>query len=251
MKISNLIKAAAAVVALLSAKSVLADTEVTAPIGLHAKVDCLVNEEGCLNNPGPTITVSGNIALGTIGARVTFSNNAKGTHTHTEDLIYNAVLFLGGDIEIPKQPVLGGVGGNPHIYLQFHDGNGTDLSKEFYLGRCVQGLTVSADLINEVLARAVIGADCSNNPGPWITLGGDLTLSGLNARIIFRNNVKGTHENIQDTKDVVLIPAGSTITIPKQPPLGGAGGNPIISFEFTDGNNPITKTVVLGRCVQL
>ena len=49
----------------------------------------------------------------------------------------------------------------------------------------------------------------------------------------------------------MLIPNGSNIVIPKQPPVGGAGGNPIISFQFTDGADPITDPVVLGRCVQI
>jgi len=56
---------------------------------------------------------------------------------------------------------------------------------------------------------------------------------------------------VRDTQDVVLIPSGLKIVIPKQPPLGGAGGNPIISFQFTDGEDAITPLVVLGRCVQL
>jgi hypothetical protein len=251
MKTFRSIQAAAALVALLSAQSAFADQEVSATIGLSMKLNAIVNEEGCDNSPGPWITLSGDIALGTVGARVTFSNNAKGTHTATVSTSYDAVLLLGGTLQLPKQPVQGGVGGNPHIFLQFHDGNGNNLSEEFYLGRCVQGLSVSADLINAALARAVIHGDCSNNPGPYITLDGDITLSGLHARIIFSNNLKGTHTADRDAKDVVLIPAGSKIVIPKQPPLGGAGGNPIISFQFTDGTDPITKTVVLGRCVQL
>jgi hypothetical protein len=242
---------AAALVALLSAPSAFADKEVSAPISLSMKINAIVNEDGCFNHPGPTITLGGEIALGTVGARVTFQNNEKGTHTATVTTTHDAVLLIGGTLQIPKQPVQGGVGGNPHIFLQFHDGKGGNLSEEIYLGRCVQGLKVSADVLTEALARAIIHADCSNNPGPWITLNGDLGLSGLNARIIFQNSLKGTHTAERDTKDVVLIPAGSKIVIPKQPPLGGVGGNPIISFQFTDGEDPITKNVVLGRCVQL
>jgi hypothetical protein len=104
--------------------------------------------------------------------------------------------------------------------------------------------------LNEAIARAVISGDCSNRKGPYVTLGGDITLGGLHANIIFRNNVKGTH-TAEDVQDVAIILEGSKIKIPKQPPLGGAGGNPIISFEFTDGQNPVTEPVVLGRCVQL
>src|SRR5262245_12806010 len=34
---------------------------------------------------------------------------------------------------------------------------------------------------------------CNNSPGPQITLDGQLILSGFQARLIFQNNVKGTH----------------------------------------------------------
>lgn len=251
MKAIRILQASAALVALFSAQSAFADKEVSAPIGLAMKIDAIVNEDGCDNSPGPIITLGGEIALGTVGARVNFSNNAKGTHSATVTTSYDAVLLLGDKLVIPKQPVQGGVGGNPHILIQFHDGKGNNLSKEFYLGRCVQGLSLSTELLTEALAHAIISADCSNSPGPWITLGGDITLSGLNARIIFENNLKGTHKTVRDAKDIVLIQAGSKIVIPKQPPLGGTGGNPIISFQFTDGVDPITDLVVLGRCVQL
>jgi hypothetical protein len=182
---------------------------------------------------------------------LTFSNNAKGTHRATVNREYDVALFLGSSITIPKQPVLGGVGGNPHLYLQFHDGAGTDMTDEVYLGRCVQGLKVTDDLLSAALAVANVHAEgCSNNPGPYITLGGDLVLSGLHARIIFRNNVKGTH-TAESSADVTIIQEGTTITLPKQPPLGGVGGNPIISIQFMQGDTLIGDPTVLGRCVQI
>jgi hypothetical protein len=180
-------------------------------------------------------------------------NNAKGTLTATVVNEFDVSLLIeGSSIEIPKQPVQGGVGGNPYIYLQFHDGKGNDLSEEFFLGRCVQGLAVSADLLQEAVMRADVHADgCSNRKGPFITLNGELVLGGLHARIIFRNNVKGTH-TAEDTRDVAIVLEGSKIVLPKQPTQGGVGGNPIISIQFlhSDGT-PIDEPVVLGRCVQL
>jgi len=44
----------------------------------------------------------------------------------------------GESITIPKQPVLGGVAGNPFIWVQLEDGNGRALTDEVYLGRCEQ-----------------------------------------------------------------------------------------------------------------
>jgi hypothetical protein len=77
-------------------------------------------------------------------------------------------------------------------------------------------------------------------------------LSGLHAKIIFRNNLKGTH-TAEATADVTLIAEGQTIVLPKQPVLGGVGGNPIITFQFIDceSGDPLDDPVVLGRCVQL
>jgi hypothetical protein len=212
-----------------------------------------VNETGCNNSPGPQITLDGELVLGGLQVELIFQNNTKGTHTTSVTYGTNVVLIpLGTAITLPKQPVLGGVGGNPHIWIQLHDGAGKNLTEEIYLGRCVQGLAISPSFVSEVVALTDLAAlDCVNHPGPTITVGGTITFSGLQARFIFRNNLKGTHA-AEATRDVELIVNGSQMTIPKQPVLGGAGGNPIISIQFEDGDgDPIGKPVVLGRCVQL
>jgi len=41
-------------------------------------------------------------------------------------------------VQFPKQPVLGGVGGNPWISVQFLQGDGSAIGSEELLGRCVQ-----------------------------------------------------------------------------------------------------------------
>lgn len=48
------------------------------------------------------------------------------------------------------------------------------------------------------------------------------------------------------------IAAGEQIVIPKQPVLGGVGGNPWISVQFASpGGEPYGNETLLGRCVQL
>lgn len=225
----------------------------SASLSLPAHVNLIVNETDCDNSPGPWITIEGDIVLGNVCAKVLFSNNAKGTHTAEVVGEAEVVLSLGEKITIPKQPSRGGVGGNPHISIQFTDGNGDALSEEVYLGRCVQGLNVSADLLNEALAQLNVAATgCLNHRGPWITLDGTLTLSGMNAKLIFRNNLKGTH-TAEEMTEVALIRAGDKIVLPKQPVRGGVGGNPLISVQFIDcGNgNGITDLKLLGRCNKL
>ncbi|TMA49017.1 MAG: hypothetical protein E6J83_02435, partial [Deltaproteobacteria bacterium] len=76
------------------------------------------------------------------------------------------------------------------------------------------------------VVTSVTADGCTNHPGPFITLSGELTLGGITARLIFQNNVKGTHTHTEDvTADVVVIPAGEKIAFAKQPPEGGVGGN--------------------------
>jgi hypothetical protein len=227
-----------------------ADVSVSTSTTLAAHGTINVNESDCQNHPGPWVTLDGQIALGGLGIKLILQNNVKGTHTATVTVETNVVLLdLGDSITIPKQPVLGGVGGNPHISIQFVNSAGAALGDEIYLGRCVQGLTLSPDFILGALASADISVgDCNNNPGPWITIGGGITLSGVDAKIIFRNNLKGTH-TAEAISTVTLIANGSTIKVPKQPVRGGAGGNPIISVQFINGQGePIGDPIVLGKC---
>jgi hypothetical protein len=230
-----------------------ADQQITEPVALPVRVNLTVNETDCNNSPGPWITLSGNIRMSGLTMRIIFQNNVKGTHTAAAVSHVDAALIpLGESITIPKQPVRGGVGGNPHIWLQLHDGEGNNLTGEYYLGRCVQGLSLASDVVLAALAEVDIHAeDCSNNPGPFITLVGDITMSGLHAQIIFRNNLKGTH-TAESQADVTLINSGMDITIPKQPVLGGVGGNPLIYYQFLSGDGAaMDDPVLLGRCVQL
>ena len=240
-------------VALLGLTSARADQTVTAMFEMGVRANVRVDSADCQNSGGPQVTLSGDISLGGMKMKLIFMNNAKGTHTATVVSEAEVTLLpLGSSITIPKQPVRGGVGGNPHIYLQFDDGNGNALSEEFYLGRCVQGLTLNPELLNQALALVNISADgCSNRKGPFITMDGALTLGGLHAKLIFRNNLKGTH-TAEVTRDITLIQDGTKIVLPKQPSRGGVGGNPIISIQFLQGDgDPIADPVTLGRCVQL
>src|SRR5437867_642056 len=229
---------------------------------------------GCSNSPGPWITLeNGQITVGSLGAEITLSNNKKLTHTHTIDDVevdVNLVLDNGG-LPIPKQPsrtAVGydpgstGVGDNPYIYVQFYKQDGaTKLSDPILLGRCVQGGgAFDVALLEDVLASAKVSVDdpgfCSNNPGPNILLqDATLLLSGISAKIIFTNNAKFTHVTKGDgTVSLDIILPGGSVTVPKQPPLGGAGGNPLIYFIFKDNQGNfvgIWPGTLLGRCNKL
>ncbi len=225
------------------------------PTQLQGRVTALE----CSNSPGPQVTLEGVLALGGLGVELIFRNNInKDVHTNEEEFRTVATVIQPGEsIVIPKQPVLGGTGGNPFIWIQLLDNNDKALSGEVYLGRCVQGLfQPQADFFNLVAAMARVAVlDCTNNPGPNINLDGDLSFArGIKARFIFRNNdnpVSGPHE-ADVVRDVVIVATGTSLSFPKQPVQGGAGGNPWISVQFKDAQNkPLGNEVLLGRCVQL
>src|SRR5438128_11671564 len=127
-----------------------ATTTVSATFETPVNVQTSISTSGCSNSPGPTITLQGALSLGGMGVKLLFENNVKGTHTYTVESTASAtVIPQGQSIQIPKQPVLGGVGGNPYIWIQFMDGHDNPLTGTTFLGRCVQRLlTSSADFSN-------------------------------------------------------------------------------------------------------
>lgn len=128
---------------------------------------------------------------------------------------------------------------------------------EIFVGRCVQGAGWRVTGPSAAMAAAYANftsIDCANSPGPYITLESGLSLGGLIARIIFRNNdnpVNGPHK-ADAVGDITMIGPGTMFTFPKQPVDGGVGGNPWIFAGFTDGGGvSLSVNNLVGRCVQL
>lgn len=230
------------------------DQRINAPLAMPVAIEGTIAID-CSNSPGPQVTLSGDLLIGGLNVQAIFRNNVKGTHEHLEQFATGAVLLPEDTtITIPKQPVLGGVGGNPFIWVQILDGRGRALTEEIFLGRCVQGvMPIAPRFYMDALASVDVHLECANNPGPFITVNGGLILSGLKARFIFRNNdnpVGGPHR-ADATVEALLLPAGTAIKFPKQPVLGGVGGNPWIwlQFLYPDGE-PASEEFFIGRCVQ-
>ncbi|HEV8400536.1 MAG TPA: hypothetical protein VGQ18_11970 [Gemmatimonadales bacterium] len=244
-----------------AANSAVVPTQVTRSFEMPVRAAVTTAVTGCDNSPGPYITVEGGLSLGGLGTRIMFTNNSKGTHNYTDEAHVDLTVVPAGEtIAIPKQPVLGGVGGNPFIWVQLEDGNGRALTGEIYLGRCVQGLTKNTGVDYAAAARAlatIAVQDCENSPGPYITMDGDLYVNaGLDAVLIFQNNdnpVDGPHRATADNVvKVELIPPGHDVRFAKQPSQGGVGGNPWIWFNFLDGTGvALEQPSLLGRCEQL
>ena len=240
-----------------------AQQTVSSTISIPAQLRASLTAWDCTNAPGPWITFEGGVALAGVNVELVFRNNInRDVHTLVEDVQVVQAIAANATIVIPKQPshvFLGGdgtgVGGNPWISFQLIDRNGKALTGETLLGRCVQGaFRPTADFSTTVFAQAVIGVlDCTNNPGPYINVNGSVSFSGVKARFIFRNQrtAGAPHEAIA-TVDLTAIQEGFTLRFPKQPVLGGVGGNPWISVRFASAEGqPFGEEVLLGRCVQL
>lgn len=237
--------------------AMLASTPATATQGISAKFDQPVTltvggvATGC-DNRGSSIEIEGSIALGNVGVKLTLKNNVKGTHTNSPDVQEGTLTLTPVDpISIPKQPVRGGVGGNPWIYARFKAGNSwTDYYK---LGRCVQGAnlnTLKIVLSNPTVAKAFFsGLDCSNK-GTTIKIDSDEEVGKVDAEIVFTNNAKFTHSSgpYDATAGIEL---SGPITAPKQGNLGGAGGNPLVYGNFVLQGKNLTDPIFLGRCNKL
>lgn len=231
------------------------NTEFDMPVTVAA----VITADNCTNNPGPQITFSGVTSLGGFSVRTIFRNNMKGTHEREENTSVDVSLQADGEeIVIPKQPVRGGTGGNPFIWVQFLDENGEPASEEIFVGRCVQGSSfkMAHSMASSALSSTKYSVNgCENSPGPEISFDASLGIAGINARIIFRNNdnpVGGPHEAVVDAAEVEVIPSGLSYTFPKQPVHGGVGGNPWIWTQSLDGSgNALSDEILLGRCVQL
>lgn len=216
--------------------------------------------EGCTNHPGPQITLEGELSLGGINARILATNNRRlpAQHMGSADVVADAVLIPAGErIQFAKQPPLDGAGGNPHIFAWLNDCDGGYLTRQpTYLGRCVQGLRDTSlyfDLLTQVEMDITSGT-CSNHPGPYVTVDGELALGGVCATLIFSNNRKFTHTHEEDVEvEIVLLEAGESITFQKQGSLpDGVTGNPWLWLQFLDGaGEPVSDPVLLGHCVQL
>jgi hypothetical protein len=233
-------------------------------IPLAISVNATLTAEGCSNNPGPFITFQGVVTPGGSGVRggfgvaMTFTSDTTGTHDYTADHVVDAWLQGASDaVIIPKQPVLGGTGGNPFLWAQFVDATGTPVSEEIFLGRCVQGSRFELSRAQAASGSAFADVEvqsCGSSPGPSISITGAVEFAGLSVRIIFRNNdnpVGGPHEAIASLP-MTVIPAGYSVTLPRQSVLGGVGGNPWILAGFLDGAGAaVGEVTLLGRCVQL
>jgi hypothetical protein len=233
--------------------AVTSTNHVAGKVGLPSSLVLRTSATGCLNHPGPFITVEGELTLAGLGAKVIIKNNVQGTHTAEARAEANIEITPKEDkIIIPKGGKYG-VGGNPLIALQIFDDYDKPIGGRIELGRCNKLLPVfkvDFSLLSDVYFDVGMG-DCMNQGGPNIKITGALTLGGVKAKLYFQNNVKGTRSASEEVEvALVVYPKGNAIVFDKSPRWGnGAGGNPLVFTKLLDyAGNPITDEIFIGRC---
>lgn len=221
-------------------------------VRISARVEVEVLDRSC-DNTGSTVEISGSMTLAGQGVRLTFRNNVKGTHTaQIVDQLQIAVTPFDEQLEFPKQPAFGGVGGNPWISVQLQSA-GQALTPPIVLGRCVQGAVshVGRDvMLPAEMAMLLTALDCSNK-GSSLTLDMSSADAGIDALLLFDNNRNKVVHRRQAAAEALVTLSGER-TIRKGGGVNAAGGNPLVSAQFVDGSgDPLSDEMFLGRCNRL
>lgn len=238
----------------LPASAMATPFQTSLPYTAVATANINATATGC-DNSGSEITIDGTLTLGGLGVDVLFenqdNNTGPGHHTATGSSTASVTVSDLTPSSIPKQPVRGGVGGNPWIYIRFDTGSGP--TGWILIGRCVQGAKLKAvqqSLSVPATASALLDTLSCDNHSSSIELGAGQDTGEIDADVVFTNNRKFTHYTTGDAMvGIVLDPP---VTVRKSVAFGGAGGNPLISLRFKDDmSNPLGDWYHLGRCVQL
>ena len=241
--------------ALSVAAPAMAETKYQAPISLPGSM--VYDPSWTCDNKGSNITLTGSITINKTlpVARIELWNSPPGSKTASLQSAFAVQLTdLDGNIlndQSPKQPSLGGVGGNPYFWFGLE---GETLNQSLFLGRCVSQSTPTRIKRNfnqsAILSLALSQLDCNNTGGPNITITSGRSDNAVIGNIIETNNYKGTLTSTDVAAKLGIVFANGKVTVPKSVGAGGAGGNPIVKVQFLqcmnyDGTNGGTKNGVL------
>lgn len=215
----------------------MAETKYQAPISLPGTM--VYDPSWTCDNKGSQVTLSGNITINKTlpVARIELWNSPPGSKTASLLTAYAVQLESpnGGVLNdsLPKQPSLGGVGGNPYFWFGLE---GEALSQAQFLGRCVSQSTPAK--INRKFNQAAIVSlalsqlDCNNTGGPNITITSGRSENAVVGNIIETNNAKGTLLATDVAAKLGIVFANGSVSVPKSVAAGGAGGNPLVKVQF-------------------
>ncbi|MBK5305959.1 MAG: hypothetical protein JJD92_04645 [Frankiaceae bacterium] len=212
----------------------------TTSFQLPVKANVAVGEDSWCDNSGPHITLYTDNMFDGLAANVLFSKNKNDAwHNPAEGESFAALGLSTGTATagLPKQPPLGGVGGNPFIYIQ------PDASVEdyYYIGRCVQDGKIghlnhgrwSVDTnVLATLALSLQALDCSNK-GSSLSLGTETSADAPTGNIVMSNSDMGLNpQHIASVAGAFGFALGQGLKIKKGGGVNGVGGNPYIATQL-------------------
>lgn len=242
-------------------------TESANAYSVDAKLSLGVNGDGC-NNSTSTISFDGTLEAKNVKTKILIQTSSVALKGQTDDIWQGAAelkldLNLAEDpLPIEKQPVVGGVGGNPFIYVRFKQANGQYKSENsgwVLAGRCVQGSRNVADVLLNLPGRRflrIASSQCSTGNSSF----------GLSHRggPRLRGEVAFTNQRVSDPSYAIHHSDGTnfngailslklgTGSIPYSSAYRWAGGNPAFGARFeTSTPDVYTKPIMLGRCKAL
>jgi hypothetical protein len=236
-----------AVLSLAVAAGVLSAGVIAAPVMAETKYQATIGLPGTMtydpsftcDNKGSNITLTGNITINKTlpVARIELWNSPPGSKTAVLQNAFSVSLQdeNGGNLydKSPKQPSLGGVGGNPYFWFAL---DGQSLSQAQFLGRCVEQSTPRKIARNfnqgAILSLALSQLDCNNTGGPNITITAGRNENAVIGNVIESNNYKGTLQSADIKAQLGIVFENGKIMAPKSVAAGGAGGNPIVKVQF-------------------
>jgi hypothetical protein len=238
----------------LLAATTAASPEVQQSFSLPVHATGTAQLSGCNTADGVSVALNGQLALPSLGARLTFYNNEKGTHGAAVEARGEAsVIPAGATMTIPSQSAQSSVSGQPSVSVQLVDGGGRPLTRETDLGTCRGSLApLRGDFTLPATIRATV-TSCQNNAGASLALSGALTIdAAVTARVTLREDRPGGSSSATTgTLQFQVVPDQETIQFAKQPVNGGAAGNPWIYLQFLDATGaPFGQEFLIGRCAQ-
>ena len=211
------------------------------------------------DNRTSEIDLSGTLTFPGVGIELRFqnqdNNTTKGNGWHKSDVATTAALSI-YDIDpgaLPKQPVHGGVGGNPWIWVQLlEEQSGDPIGDPILVGRCVVGRSFQSGKYTGYVdadAAAILSTLGCDQKGAYVDVGTEAGHDGVDATVYFTNNRKWTHS--ADAAASVALNLTDAIHAKKGGQLNGGKvtGNPLVSARFIDHTGaPLQDFIPLGRC---
>jgi hypothetical protein len=199
-----------------------------------------VDPNSWCDNQGPHITLNTTSMFGGFATRIQFSKNKKDAWHDpvTGESVAELTLSTGeATSSLPKQPPLGGAGGNPFIYIQ----PDAEVEDYYYIGRCVQDGKIGQlnhgrwSVDTSALATSTMNVqalECSNK-GSHLTISTDTTADAPGGNIVLSNSDLGLNpQHIANVAATFGFALGEGLKVRKGGGVSGVGGNPYISSEF-------------------